>query len=414
MAFIRTKNYDRDRLYKHAGLVAEIIAGVLAFIISFRFTPAYYSYAMVIFCLYFIYDSIKSKEIRFPMPSRLFIWGYCLLYGSLLLSGIINGDKDGLNWTRQYIYWSLPMWMIGYLGGKYFINKGFFIGILSASIITSLWGIVQKVHYPTERIYSFYNYPTQYGVVIAIVFPVLLYCFFKSQKMHMRIISGIACALLSLCLIWTDTRAAVLSLCTGIIASTLIILLQKHSIMDFRQKAAAVMVVFVVAAVGIIVFGYMQNHRNTDMARLGGERIFMLSSSYEMWKDHKLSGIGVNSWETYYYSDRYHPEGAQEQHLTMPHNMFIYFLSTAGIIGGLGFIGYTMFTLIGLLKLPYENNWLAEWCILAIFIAFFINGMFDSTFINKVAVKIYYAMMGLFMMWDVNSHRLKGELKNDK
>lgn len=76
MAFIRTKNYDRDRLYKHAGLVAEIIAGVLAFIISFRFTPAYYSYAMVIFCLYFIYDSIKSKEIRFPMPSRLFIWGY--------------------------------------------------------------------------------------------------------------------------------------------------------------------------------------------------------------------------------------------------------------------------------------------------------------------------------------------------
>ena len=34
MAFIRTKNYDRDRLYKHAGLVAEIIAGVLAFIID--------------------------------------------------------------------------------------------------------------------------------------------------------------------------------------------------------------------------------------------------------------------------------------------------------------------------------------------------------------------------------------------
>lgn len=117
-------------------------------------------------------------------------------------------------------------------------------------------------------------------------------------------------------------------------------------------------------------FGYMQNHRNTDMARLGGERIFMLSSSYEMWKDHKLSGIGVNSWETYYYSDRYHPEGAQEQHLTMPHNMFIYFLSTAGIIGGLGFIGYTILTLIGLLRLPYENNWLAEWCILVIFIAF--------------------------------------------
>ena len=70
--------------------------------------------------------------------------------------------------------------------------------------------------------------------------------------------------------------------------------------------------------------------------------------------------------------------------------------------------------MIGLLRLPYENNWLAEWCILVIFIAFFINGMFDSTFINKVAVKIYYAMMGLFMMWDVNSHRLKRELKNDK
>lgn len=60
--------------------------------------------------------------------------------------------------------------------------------------------------------------------------------------------------------------------------------------MDFRQKAAAVMVVFVVATVGIIVWVYANRLRNTDMARLGGERIFMLSSSYESMERSQTVG----------------------------------------------------------------------------------------------------------------------------
>jgi O-antigen ligase len=414
MNFIFMKFNRSGELYQNSNIIAEIVAGILAFIISFRFVPAYYSYAIIVFILYFLFDSIKTGGIQFVKPDKWFTLGYCFLYGSLLAAGIVIGDKDGLNLTRQYIYWSLPMWMIGYLGGKYCIKRGFFAGILAGSIVTSIIGIFQKINNPLERIYSFYNYPTQYGVVIALVFPMLIYYACRAGKVKMQIVSVMACILLAFCLVWTDTRATVVSLCTGIVISTLGITFQNRSNFSLKQKVMALMMVLVVSAVGAAGFEHMQDHRDTAIAKAGGERIYMLAASYEMWQDHKIAGIGVSSWEKYYYSSQYHPEGAVEQNLTMPHNMFIYFLSTAGIIGGVGFIAYTIFTLAALLKVPYKEDWLAEWCILTIFIAFFINGMFDSTFINKVPVKIYYAIMGLFMTWGMHDTDFQEKFKDEK
>lgn len=51
-----------------------------------------------------------------------------------------------------------------------------------------------------------------------------------------------------------------------------------------------------------------------------------------MWKDHKIIGIGLANWKVAYEKEYILPE-VKEHDLTMPHNVFMIFLSQTGIIG---------------------------------------------------------------------------------
>ncbi|WP_437796019.1 O-antigen ligase family protein [Mitsuokella multacida] len=62
------------------------------------------------------------------------------------------------------------------------------------------------------------------------------------------------------------------------------------------------------------------------------ERILLWTSSYHMWKDHKIIGIGLANWKVAYEKEYILPE-VKEHDLTMPHNVFMIFLSQTGIIG---------------------------------------------------------------------------------
>ena len=46
---------------------------------------------------------------------------------------------------------------------------------------------------------------------------------------------------------------------------------------------------------------------------------------------------------------------------------------------------------------------------MTVFIAFFIDGMADSTLINKIPVKIYFALMGFFMMYNHGKEKDKSD-----
>lgn len=39
----------------------------------------------------------------------------------------------------------------------------------------------------------------------------------------------------------------------------------------------------------------------------------MLEASWEMWNDHKLTGVGPGKWGEYYYSPKYHPKDGHEK-----------------------------------------------------------------------------------------------------
>ena len=108
-----------------------------------------------------------------------------------------------------------------------------------------------------------------------------------------------------------------------------------------------------------------------------------------------MIGVGADHWEDNYYG-RYHPANGREQGLSMPHNMMLYYLSTGGILGGLGYLIYLVSTVAGL-HLVVKKRQDYYWClaISIIFLSFFLQGMVDTTIINKIPGRMYFALMGI-------------------
>lgn len=80
----------------------------------------------------------------------------------------------------------------------------------------------------------------------------------------------------------------------------------------------------------------------SESRMVGGERLLMWDSSYHMWEDHKLLGIGFSEWREAYNNpeSKYHPLEGKETTNVMPHNIYIYFAATGGIISLIGLCGY--------------------------------------------------------------------------
>ena len=150
---------------------------------------------------------------------------------------------------------------------------------------------------------------------------------------------------------------------------------------------------------------YMQSSRHEVI--LGGERGPMITASIQMWEEHKMIGVGADHWEENYYG-KYHPINVHEQGLSMLHNMMLYYMFTGGTLGGFGYLIYLAATIAGLYATVRKQRDY-YWCLLIsiIFLSFFLQGMVDTTIINKIPSRMYFALMGII----AGSMRLKSNLK---
>ena len=82
----------------------------------------------------------------------------------------------------------------------------------------------------------------------------------------------------------------------------------------------------------------------------------------------------------------------------MPHNMPLFFLSTSGIVG---FAGYGFFvimsavTLTKIVKIRKDSSFALV--VYMVFLSFFLQGVVDTTIINKIPARMYFALMVSFI-----------------
>ena len=105
---------------------------------------------------------------------------------------------------------------------------------------------------------------------------------------------------------------------------------------------------------GCSLYGLYNLNGNKFTRSYDGERLLLIESSYNMWRDNKLFGIGLTNWKEKYQGQYMLPE-AKEPKLATPHNVVMFYFSTTGLIGGFGYVVFSLLILKYLFNYRFLN-----------------------------------------------------------
>lgn len=383
-------------------VLINAITALLWCLVCIRFSAAYFSYFIIvagISIMYMYYSQRKENKIHeaslYP-ELKYVLWGYLCFYGSIILDSIILQDMKSFNRSLEYASLTIPFFVFYALRISYDIDKGTKIGFLvSCSLIFTL-GIYQWYQDPNVRIMSTFANPNHLATMVAIATPLIAYFFKNSFNYIGRIGLAFLMGLGFFCMYLTKSRGGLVALVLGICFSMLIMLIMSKHLKKKHIMTIVAGIVLVIFIGGGAFYHLQEDREGTD--KYGGERLQMIEASYQMWNDHKLLGVGIDRWGENYYDVKYHPENAMGQGYTMPHNMPIYFFSASGILGGVGYLLFHGILFVILLRgFPAaKDRWLMM-ALLSVFIAFFFQGLVDTTIINKIPSRIYFGLLGYGM-----------------
>lgn len=394
-----------DNRYSERYLIfINSIAALMAVCICVRFSSAYFSYAAGLFVLFFLWEVFNARRNggtvlpRLHQMCRLMIVGMGIFYGTILIDNLVLGDGESIAEGMDITLLALPFFFFVYLGGKYDIRYGIQWGVIIGSAVITLYGLYRGWAGLDTRYLSFFAHPNHFGTAIAMLWPFLGYYLLREKQTIFRLGLILLMALQLFCLYQTGSRGAVAAFAGGLLLGSGSMVVSYWKEIPCRIRRIVLAGVLVLCVASGAAFGIMQSER-MGTAKIGGERIMMLEASYEIWQDHKILGVGLARWSDYYYAPQYHPAEGREMGLNMPHNMPVYFFTTAGIPGGMGyliFLGVSAYTLYKTAE-KTGNVWFSA-AALAAFWAFTIQGMVDTTIINKIPARIYFMLMGYYLV----------------
>lgn len=368
----------------------NIYESVILFLYIFfclsRCSNAAYSIFSVIGVLAIIF-LIKKRTVFSFDPIKNFLRYYVIFFVSLFLAAILYGDITVVHSTWKYFLWTLPFWIVFLFESKEF-RPDIFDNALSLALIAIFLSTIPQLN-AQYRVVGYFGKPTLLGTELAIIVPVMIIITvykFKQKNLMGRVMLIIPTLLGVYTLLMTKTRGAIIGvLIGGILLAALLYSIKKNNV-----KKTILMILASLTIVGCIGAVTVQSfHRSYDH-----ERVLLLKSSYAMWEDHKLYGIGFGHWAREY--PNYISPAAKEPDLTIPHNVIASFFDETGIIGGFGFLLFVFGTLIILGRRIQQNTHniyyqAAFWA----FVALMCHGMVDTGITNRNALQSISAILGM-------------------
>ena len=140
---------------------------------------------------------------------------------------------------------------------------------------------------------------------------------------------------------------------------------------------------------------------STDGSNLG--RIYVWEADKQMIMDHPVTGVGPGLWGKKY-AEQYQLK-EETQNLGHSHNNLLQIASESGILGLIGFLGFSFFifckSLIHYVKSrnPYDLS------IMVGFISYlFLFGSIDYTWGNSSGIRIFWIVMGIMIQLKINEN----------
>lgn len=130
----------------------------------------------------------------------------------------------------------------------------------------------------------------------------------------------------------------------------------------------------------------------TDGSNLG--RIYVWEADKQMIMDHPVIGVGPGLWQKTY---REHYKLKKEtQNLGHSHNNLLQIASESGILGLIGFLGFSIFVICKSLKNYIKTRNPYDLSILVGFISYlFLFGSIDYTWGNSSGIRVFWIVMGI-------------------
>lgn len=377
---------------------------VTIFLFLFFFSNSLVKAALSVTTIMAIIGSIylikKDKNIIRAVRTNLlpsFKISYWLFFVSILISSILIMDLDSIKKAFKFLYYSLPFWLMLILTYKNFDKSESIIekALMSSMFIFGVLGIYYLIDLPQGKRLSLLNFgPNALATLLEINLPFIILFTYnilkKTKNLKYKILSFATCLWCFIMLIFTGTRGGIIGFFLGFIF--LVFSNFKLKIYyKLNMKLVLLSLIAIIAFSGLAMDKIDFNFtRPYDM-----ERVRLIQSSYNMWLDNKLVGVGLNNWQENYIQKYILPE-ARERELEFPHNTIAYFFSTSGIIGGFGFIIFTfgmIFFLLNTLK-KYPNNIYVQ-AMLWSFVAFSIHGLVDAGFLMKQGERLLFTLLGI-------------------
>lgn len=339
---------------------------------------------------------IKRQKMKIIIMEKNMAIGLVVFFSCVIIAGLINGDLASVKKSIHYMRCAIPFFIGAFLLQNYKCQSGMYWGISISTLVLCILGVLRWDDSPAPMMISIYSQHNSFGMELELLIPFLLSFAFIEKNKIVRLFIGATFVFAVCCLYFSGSRGSIIGLGGGIFVAAMIYLAFYPNKNLLKTKVLTTLFCVLILIVSFLaIIDVTSDRQNAG----GGERVMMIEASYNMWKDHKLAGIGAANWAKNYYG-HYRPEGQREQGLNMPHNMPAYYLSTTGIIGGVGYCAYIMFTCLGLIRIMRKQETInfGLMSVLVIFWAFFIHGMVDGTLINDRAAKAYFLLFSLALV----------------
>lgn len=355
------------------------------------------SISVSLLCVVIIYLYVKNFK-KILWPDKTFLAIYIVFFGSLLLSAVISGDLKSISETIKYIYWTLPFWVVYLSEKRSFSIESWGYGTSLSLLVVSVYSVYQFITLPLgTRITGTFANPNGFVGVLETSLPILIAFYWsygeKNIKQYHQLIKYILLGIIGMTvfvLLATQSRGGIAGAFIGGIVVFLMRYRNKIGIQYNNRKNIACALIFAIAVSGVAFLGLSTFQRSYD-----NERMLLIQSSYAVWKDNPVYGVGFSNWKEQYQSHYISPM-AKEPNLPMPHNNVAFFFSTTGIIGGIGYIVFTIGLLLLLIKkiVKYPQNVYYQAALWS-FIAISVHGFVDSGITNKFNMQILFLCLGI-------------------
>lgn len=320
---------------------------------------------------------------------------YLFFCFTLLLASLLVNDANSLKVTTDFFKCSFPFLLIYLLpksdDGYKYILFGLALGIAYIGV----YGVYDYILLERDRVQGLYDHPNFMGMQLALVLPFTVtyfaeFCHRQDKCKWLKNFISICVILGVIGLLLTKSRGAILGFGIGFVVTGTIYCIKNYN----GIRLLKLMTVICIASCVFLGSLYLINGNKLSRG-YDNERLLLIESSYNMWNDHKLYGVGLANWAKEY-SSKYILPQAKEPDLQMPHNIFAYYFSTTGLIGGVGFctfillIAYFCFGRICEIK----NGGLYTLAILWTFISIGFHSCVDAGLIAKGIFRCFNFLMG--------------------